>query len=260
MKIISKTGLFGSDFVFLKKINSTNLFLKEKLAQQKKNFLKNGTTVWAWEQTQGYGRYNRKWQSQNGKTATFSFLLESFFFKKQSNNFILSCHLNQIIALTIVLFLKKQFNIKAEIKFPNDVYVNKKKICGILIENISEKKNDYCIVGIGLNLFSLQNDDFCSIEKEKKNSTKISFSFIFKELLNDLQDAFFFYCQNDYFFFKKKINNHQMILNKEVIFYQDEEKQHGKIIAINDDFSLLVKTLSKKQINVFYDDRCQINL
>lgn len=108
MKIISKTGLFGSDFVFFKKINSTNIFL------------------------------------------------------------------NQIIALTIVLFLKKQFNIKTEIKFPNDIYVNKKKICGILIENISEKK-DYCIVGVGLNLFSLQNDNFCSIEKEKKITLKFLF-------------------------------------------------------------------------------------
>lgn len=280
MKPFKNIGFFGGDFFFLKKVNSTSSFVKEQI----KN-LKNGDTVWAWQQTKGYGRYSRKWQSQNGKTLTFSFVLQSDFLKqKQINNFIFSCQLNQIISLTIVLFLQRQYNIEAKIKFPNDIYVGNKKICGILIENISDSDKDYCIVGIGLNVFSVGNDNFSCIAEQRSNkennsknnkknreninssnSVNLSLAFIVKQLLNDLQDSLFYYLQNGYSSFKEKINHYQMVLGKKITFYQQEEelenqqkKIHGKIIAINDDFTLLVETVRQK-VNVFYDDHCQID-
>lgn len=258
MKIFSSIGLFGSPFIFLKEIPSTNSFLKEKIKEE--NFyLQNGLTVWAWQQTNGYGRYHRKWQSKNGKTATFSFVFESSFLKQSSDSlFIFSCHLNQVISFAIILFLKEQYNITAEIKFPNDIYVAGNKISGILIENVPHKKKNYCVVGIGINLFSLQNDSFSSIVKEKKNSNKITFSIVLKQLLNYLQDSFFTYRQNGYSFFKKKIEQHQMIINKEITFYLEKKKHRGKIISINDDFSLLVE-VEKNHKNIFYDENCKIH-
>ena len=111
----------------LNKIDSTNNYLK----QNYKN-LEDYTFVSADLQTNGKGRNEREWKSENGKNLLFSLLLlDKPLFKLYKD-------ISIITAYSIIEALSK-IGIKGlSLKWPNDVYVNGKKICGILLESISE--------------------------------------------------------------------------------------------------------------------------
>jgi BirA family biotin operon repressor/biotin-[acetyl-CoA-carboxylase] ligase len=102
------------------------------------------TVVLAKEQTGGYGRKGNFWYSSRGGLY-FSVILPK---TKIEDLQILTI----LAAFCVAKILKEDFKLEPFIKLPNDVYVNSKKICGILTENIilgKEVKNS--IIGIGLN-------------------------------------------------------------------------------------------------------------
>jgi len=102
------------------------------------------------KQTSGRGQYGKKWISYNGN------LFVSFFYKFD----YLTVSLKQITKINCLL-VKKLLSIyykkKIIFKKPNDLLINKKKICGILQENISKLNKKYLIVGIGINLIKNPN-------------------------------------------------------------------------------------------------------
>ncbi|MBK8805364.1 MAG: biotin--[acetyl-CoA-carboxylase] ligase [Bacteroidales bacterium] len=125
-------------------IPSTNAYAKEILQEE---ILQNLTIITTTNQTAGKGQTNNSWESTPGENLTFSII---FYPEKIKANeqFVIS----QKVCIGIINYLKYR-NINATIKWPNDIYVDTKKICGILIENIllgSNIKNS--IIGIGLNV------------------------------------------------------------------------------------------------------------
>ncbi|MFA5850799.1 MAG: biotin--[acetyl-CoA-carboxylase] ligase [Bacteroidales bacterium] len=108
---------------------------------------KDFTTYAAKFQTSGRGQKGNSWESAIGKNLTFSILIRPTLLKA-TDQFLVS----QIVALGIVRYLEG-FKIKAKIKWPNDIYVENRKICGILIEHYLSGANlSASIMGIGLNL------------------------------------------------------------------------------------------------------------
>ena len=98
-------------------------------------------------QTSGRGQKGTNWESAPGKNLTFSIILKPDTVRAEKQ-FVIS----QIVALGVASYLNK-LSIKAKIKWPNDIYVGDKKICGILIENFVEGANlSASIVGVGLNV------------------------------------------------------------------------------------------------------------
>ncbi len=102
--------------------------------------------VFATSQIKGRGRYGRKWISKKGN------FFSTIFFQMKKNyptvkQFTI---INPLLNIDVI----KKFCGKNKINYkpPNDIYVNNKKICGILQEVITKKKNKYLIVGIGINL------------------------------------------------------------------------------------------------------------
>lgn len=108
----------------------------------------NLSLVWCEEQTKGRGQRGNQWESEKGKNLTFSIMTHPDFMPAE-NQFILS----KAVSLAIIDTLKSH-DIMATIKWPNDIYVGEKKICGILIEcNISGSGQlSQAIIGIGLNV------------------------------------------------------------------------------------------------------------
>lgn len=103
-------------------------------------------------QTAGRGQRGNKWSSASGENLTFSILVHpepgNRLFSDIHNQFLFSI----ISALSITDFLSGK-GVDATIKWPNDIYVRDKKICGMLIENtISNQAISSSIIGIGLNL------------------------------------------------------------------------------------------------------------
>ena len=128
--------------VYLERVESTNLFAKSNLHD-----LADCTVVHAKEQTAGRGRMQRKWVDLGEGNLFMSFVL------KPSNSFN-EVYSNLTQYLSVVLCdLLDEFGVSAEIKWPNDVQVNGKKIAGILSETVmqgSEFKG--LVLGIGVNL------------------------------------------------------------------------------------------------------------
>ena len=102
------------------------------------------------EQKNGRGQYGKKWISYNGN------LFVSFFYKLNHLNVSLK-QITKINCLLVKKLISIYYKKKIIFKKPNDLLINKKKICGILQEKISKLNKRYLIVGIGINLIKNPN-------------------------------------------------------------------------------------------------------
>jgi len=107
--------------------------------------------VYAETQTKGRGTYGKNWISNKGN------LFSTIFFAMQKNypSFNEFSIINAVLISNVIKHLCSKENIN--LKFPNDIFVNGKKICGLLQEFISLGSRKFLIVGIGLNIESNPN-------------------------------------------------------------------------------------------------------
>ena len=136
-------------------------------------------------QTAGKGRNNNVWFSSPGHNITCSLLLDQLFPRK-----LINCHA-LVMPVAIVLAIKKFLLIDLNIKWPNDIIFNKKKLGGILIE--SRKNNDTYTFNFGIGL-NVNETNFPSELKNSSTSLKeIKGQVIQREpllafILNELRD------------------------------------------------------------------------
>ncbi len=136
-----QTDIIGRKIYYFDKINSTQNFALE-LAQKPHE---NGSVVIAERQTQGRGRLNRKWISPKGGI-WMSILLRPNFEPSYTSLFPMAT------SLALAVSIEKTLKVKTELKWPNDITINGKKVAGILIDaSIESNKIDYLIIGIGIN-------------------------------------------------------------------------------------------------------------
>lgn len=145
-KITPKTQLIGQNIFYFNQIESTNTFAHQFAKEQTES---NGVVFFAEEQTKGRGQNDKHWKSEPNKNLSFSFIFES-----KNAAIEKAFYFNKLICLSVLQALKSYLqDEKVEIKWPNDIFVNKKKIAGILIENnIQSNKIKHSIVGIGINV------------------------------------------------------------------------------------------------------------
>jgi len=124
-----------------KKVQSTNQTAIRLIKSSKNEF---GLIV-SEAQSKGRGQYGRKWISNKGN------IFLSFFYKLENIKISFSS-LTKKNCFLVKDVISKYYNKKISFKSPNDLLINKKKICGILQEKIEKSKKQYFIVGIGFNL------------------------------------------------------------------------------------------------------------
>ena len=129
-----------------KKVNSTNQTAIRLIKSTKNEF---GLIV-SEDQSKGKGQYGKKWISYKGN------IFLSFFYKLEKINLSPSS-LTKINCFLVKNVISKYYKKKITFKLPNDLLINKKKICGILQEKIEKSKKQYLIVGIGFNLIKSPN-------------------------------------------------------------------------------------------------------
>lgn len=138
------TETIGRNFIYVDEIDSTNKYLMSREVGQ----IINGTVVFAEKQTQGKGRKDRVWYSAPESNLTFSILLtkEKVLFKNPNL-------INFAASLSVAAAIEKLYQLRTDLKWPNDVLINGKKTCGILIESISQsEKIERLVIGIGVNV------------------------------------------------------------------------------------------------------------
>lgn len=130
-------GLF-----YLKECKSTN--------DEISSFLHSGTTdltgVYTFHQTQGKGQYGNSWECAPNLNLAFTVAVPSAFLIGKST------FVNFRTAALLADFLAKLTNTKIEIKWPNDLIIKNKKVCGILSEQKNVRGEGFFVIGIGLNL------------------------------------------------------------------------------------------------------------
>lgn len=143
-----KTKYLGRSAFYYEKIDSTQ---KEITRRAEKGKIENGTLIYADLQTEGIGTHGRRWYTSEKNNIAFSVFLE------------LNCNIDLLNGLTrkiaeiILDIFEYKYDIYLQIKSPNDIYYNQKKLGGILTETKVEKNRvKSLIVGIGINI----NKDF----------------------------------------------------------------------------------------------------
>lgn len=116
-----------------------------------------GTTVVADIQTAGKGRRGRSWQSLSGTALSFTLLLRPDFEPDKASMITL------VMALSVAEAVEEVSGAAAEIKWPNDIVMNGKKICGMLTEMTMTPEMDeiqYVVVGAGINVNNARPEEF----------------------------------------------------------------------------------------------------
>ena len=136
----------GHTVIRLDVVDSTNNYAANLLSETN---VVNGTVILAKNQISGRGQSGNSWDVESGENVTLSIILNQVPIKSEEQFFI-----SQWISISIIDLLKN-YDVDAEIKWPNDILVsnNKQKIAGILIENsLRGVKISNSIIGLGLNV------------------------------------------------------------------------------------------------------------
>ena len=137
------TIFIGQYCIKLDKVDSTNSHLTQLCSEKN---IPEGAVVITQQQEQGRGQRGTNWQSEAGKNITLSILLKPTFLKPEEQ-FALS----KTISLGVLDFISSIY--LSKIKWPNDIYIDDKKVGGILIENsVSGNSISHSIIGIGINM------------------------------------------------------------------------------------------------------------
>ncbi len=134
---------FGYKLLSLDEIDSTNEFAKRLILQEP---LDQNCIVTANYQTRGKGRLGRTWESPRNEGLWMSLIPST---PVDHDQLVLY---NLATACSVCESLRKMTGAGFELKWPNDVLIRSKKVCGMLLETVSKAGNLYLIIGIGVNL------------------------------------------------------------------------------------------------------------
>lgn len=144
-----QTKLYGRKLQLLSVTSSTQVVAKQ-LAEEGEL---EGTVVFAEQQTGGRGRQGRSWHSPAGKGIWMSLVLRPELPLRSAPQLTL------MTAVAVCQAIRKVTGVEAGIKWPNDLLVGGKKVCGILLESAGEDtRMKYCIAGIGIDV-NLEQED-----------------------------------------------------------------------------------------------------
>lgn len=136
-----KTEFLGRNAIYYKEIDSTQSEIWKQVDD-----LPNGTLIMADIQTLGKGTHGRVWHTDEAGNIAFSFLIKMDYEIKKLEGLTLE------IAQIIVDIMKAKYKININIKEPNDLIINDKKVGGILTETkLSFENVKYLVIGIGIN-------------------------------------------------------------------------------------------------------------
>lgn len=142
------THWLGRQIQVFDELPSTNSYLKDEgnRAKHISSVLSEGLLILAEYQTAGRGQRNRVWQTEPGQNLTFSFCFHPHQLKRLPS-------LTLLVAVACAEAIEKLIQIPIDIKWPNDLFANGRKISGILIESaLLGNKVENLVVGIGLNV------------------------------------------------------------------------------------------------------------
>ncbi len=208
------TELGAYKLISFDKIPSTQDYAHDLIAQKKAT---DKTVITALAQSAGRGRYRRTWVSHHGN------LYASFIYKTSERDPRLSYAVAVAIAETLI-----SFGLKPQIKWPNDVLIDGKKISGVLIEYAQ----NFVIVGIGINI------ETCPTVKEYQTTKVKKYADVsIEEVLSALMKKLDKWRKADFYDVRERWMKLAICINKPVKY----QGKMAELIGINEDGALVLR-------------------
>lgn len=230
-----KSTWAGETLIYKETTDSTNADAARMAAQ-----LPNGAIIWAGSQSAGRGRRGRIWISKAGENLYFSLLLKPEFAPDRASMLTL------VMALAAVKGIEMIYNCEPQIKWPNDIVVNGRKVCGILTEmQAAGGAIEHVIIGVGINVdqteFSGEGLEFAgSLFKETGKS--VEHMELLAEVLYQFEQLYEgFLREGSLGFMLKDYESRLANLGKEVQVLDPKGAYRGTALGMNDKGELLVK-------------------
>jgi len=218
----------GNTIISLSDVESTNLYAISQIPGKE---VKPGTVFLTYNQTAGRGQLNNKWECESGKNLTFSVFLKPSVVAIQKQFMV-----SKMASLGIVSFLNDYIT-DVKIKWPNDIYVGDRKICGTLIENAVMQKNIFwSVIGIGININQTVFLSDAPNPVSVKNITGKNYDL--PEMLDGLLKKIDFYYselfEGNYEDLDAKFLKYLYRLNEWNDFADKDHRYKGRIVGVND--------------------------
>ncbi|WP_313028537.1 biotin--[acetyl-CoA-carboxylase] ligase [Soonwooa sp.] len=206
-----------TDLIYKSEVTSTNEEILDLLINTPEHL-----ALYSFNQTKGRGQYGNVWNIQIDKNLAYTFAI------KTKNINLDDVSFNYRTALITRDFIAKMTKSAVNIKWPNDLILNQKKICGILIEKKKVEHESYFIIGIGINILQ---ENYDNLPKAGSILTTTGQAFDIK----NFAEAFHYYFKNE---ISKTIydveilnnfNSHLFRKNEISVFVKDDIRQNGII-------------------------------
>lgn len=233
-----KTEFIGQSLKYLQQVDSTNLYAK-RMAED--DFIE-GTVVIAEEQLKGKGRLGRAWVSPKEKGIWMTIML------KPKINTADAAKITLLAACAVCKAIEEKCGVYPKIKWPNDIVLNGRKLCGILTEMGAEQDEiTYLIVGIGINA-NLEEQDFPPELQEIATSIRIEKGspIIRKDLaaaiINEFENHYkAFIVSSSIKSFNEEYKQKSAVLGKEVRVISSTMQLIGTVTDISPEGQLILK-------------------
>ena len=237
------TTLIGTNIFYFAELESTNSFAREMAREAEE-----GTVVIAEAQKKGRGRLGRNWQSPKGGI-NLSVILKP------------NIPLDHAARLTLMTGLAaantiRSLGLDARIKWPNDVLINDKKVCGILTEVDAEMEQiDYVIIGIGINA-NVNVEEFPPGIRENATSLQKELGIevnrveFVQRLLYELEQQYIKFKTQEFSAILSEWINLSDTIGKEVTIMTPSRMVEGKAVGITDTGAISVRTKDGKRVNL----------
>lgn len=221
--------------IYKEEIDSTNLE-----AARLADSLPHGTVIVADAQTAGRGRRGRNWVSRKGENLYFSLLLKPEFAPEQASMLTL------VMALAVAQGMEQVYGCTPQIKWPNDIVVNGRKVCGILTEmQMAVGAIRYVIVGVGINVNQMSFEevglDYASSLQKETGLCKDRKE-VLETVIERFEGLYREFCESGSLQYMKAAYEARLVnLGLEVRVLDPKGEYTGTALGINDQGELLVR-------------------
>ena len=235
---LGKTKVIGRDIRVFQETTSTNDIV-DKLAR---DGVKEGVVVFAESQSKGRGRLGRKWVSPARKGLWFSVLLRPELPPQHATRLTVAS------ATALRRAIETETGLKAEIKWPNDILVNGKKVAGILTEmNAEPDRVKYIILGIGVDV-NLNSGDFPAELRKLASSLKAELgkpvprAELAVQILKELDADYCRICTEKFPALADEWEEHGTTIGQTVAIRIGDREIRGRAESLGEDGAMLVRT------------------
>jgi len=233
--------IIGQRIIYYPCIDSTNRAARELALQGGAH----GWVVLADEQTAGRGRLDRTWDSHAGKDILASIIIYPQLPPEKT------FRLTMMASIAVVQAIKRTCGIICGIKWPNDIFLNGKKLCGILSEGQIGAQMQFMVIGIGLNVNSSMSgrDELASeaISLRDASGQRYNRSILIIAMLEEFERLYATEAEGTGESIQRLWEKHAMMLGRKVSVHSDDAVLNGIACGIMPDGRLIVRESSGRE-------------